>query len=181
MNIGGYKSASITQDQFADWEEILNDHERRTAFYNPERLNLAYETYCYNVEDADKYTSIEKHLATQPQLGLSLKWNTDHPDAGKKRINFVAVLALATPWKVFLFRTHLDTRLPPFLISFLRDRKVAKVVCGEHLSLQNLNRRSQKTFDCTPRGLEEVKKWAMENLQSGKKSRDASDLAYNNC
>ncbi len=53
MNIGGYKSSNITQDLFTDWDQILAD--KASQFWNPERLNPAYDTLCYNVEDAEKY------------------------------------------------------------------------------------------------------------------------------
>ncbi|CAD7929081.1 unnamed protein product [Amoebophrya sp. A25] len=162
MNVGGYKSASVSSEVMPNWQNHEHDH----RFRSPHCLNPCYDTVVLTVdENTEKLTSIERILSAEPFLGMTLKWNLESPDAGRKKINFIALVAIAVPTKVYIFRTHKDTRLPAFLVWALREKKIAKCVLGKDMVLQKVNQRMQKTFENTPKELQECRKWARENLK----------------
>ena len=88
----------------------------------------------------------------QQAVGFAFRYNQEFFSGTTKKLNFIAHLALATPQKVYIIRTHRDTRLADYIFSLLRDKKVVKA------TLQNqktVNQRMQRTFGQTPANLQE--------------------------
>lgn len=106
MNIAGYKSVSVSTADLPNWEKYSRD----PAFANPAAHNPMYDTVIINVEDADKYTSIESYVESQAHLGMSMKWKREDDISGKNKVNLIACLCIAGPNKVYVFRSHTDTR-----------------------------------------------------------------------